>query len=534
MIISLANVLLYVCLAIVMGYFLLIRIPQKARPVIIISEKQVQWIILFIPILLAVPVIRVVMTLYNQFSLPTLNAVQIVLLEYSTGQAFLVSVGISIILSVYFSKLKGNSIALLFVTTFILLSSWSSHGASVAGLFGFIGNSLHLLAVSVWIGTLAVVAWFTDDWNDTRLFFRWFSNVAIIAVVVIIGSGFMLMSAIVPEYVQAWLLSYGQLLLLKHLLFLPLLIFGVHHFLLGLRKVEFENKERLIGSFRIETLIALLVFAISAVMTEQTPPHEVAQTLQTEKVSALMRLFIGEPTNFGVIHLSGSLLTSVMFGVVMILFAAAAGSLLRLGNMKSSVSFFAIGVLLFYVSLMTSVEVGGYNQEETEYKTVKEAISETYHEDASLELLAMEQDQDEIYVVYSVDQQDLVTEKLIETEGGYKRLPAAMLTIGGTPIVDEQQKIRTFRVENGNWHNEDYQYTFVTFGIIQEPLDVARVQIHYEGGSYIAQVDKNTFINVVSTNENWADQHPIDFLADDGRVIETYARNVMEEGVYCH
>jgi putative copper resistance protein D len=223
-----------------------------------------------------------------------------------------------------------------------------------------------------------------------------------------------------------------------------------------------------------------------------------------------------------------------MFGVVMILFAAAAGSLLRLGNMKRSVSFFAIGVLLFYVSLMTSVEVGGYDQEETVYKTVKEAISETYHEDASVELLAMEQDQDEIYVVYSVDQQDLVTEKLIETEGGYKRLPAAMLTIGGTPIVDEQQKIRTFRVENGNWHNENYQYTFVTFGIIQEPLDVARVQIHYEGGSYIAQVDKNTFINVVSTNENWADQHPIDFLADDGRVIETYARNVMEEGVYCH
>ncbi|WP_332694620.1 hypothetical protein [Halalkalibacter lacteus] len=65
-------------------------------------------------------------------------------------------------------------------------------------------------------------------------------------------------------------------------------------------------------------------------------------------------------------------------------------------------------------------------------------------------------------------------------------------------------------------------------------MDVARVQIHYEGGSYIAQVEENTFINIVSTNENWADQHPIDFLADNGQVIETYARNVMEEGVYCH
>ncbi len=113
----------------------------------------------------------------------------------------------------------------------------------------------------------------------------------------------MLMAAIVPEYVQSWLLSYGQLLVMKHLLFVPLLVFGFHHFLLGVSKAEFENKSRLITSFRIESLIALHVFAISALMTEQTPPHEVAQTLQTGRISVFMRLFIGDHVNIGAIHL---------------------------------------------------------------------------------------------------------------------------------------------------------------------------------------------------------------------------------------
>ncbi|WP_332694789.1 hypothetical protein [Halalkalibacter lacteus] len=70
MMISLANVLLYICLAILTGYFFLMRITEKARPSIYISEKSLKWIILLIPIFLFVPVIRVIITLYNQFSLP--------------------------------------------------------------------------------------------------------------------------------------------------------------------------------------------------------------------------------------------------------------------------------------------------------------------------------------------------------------------------------------------------------------------------------------------------------------------------------
>ncbi|MCL7747390.1 copper resistance D family protein [Halalkalibacter alkaliphilus] len=532
MIDSIANVLLYTCFSLLMGFLFLYALPNQYRPNLLEPKNLMKGIIILIPVLLLVPVIRVVLTLYKQFSVPLFEAIGTVVLEYSTGQAFVLSSIISIILIAYYTNLKGSWIAVLLVLLLIVLASWSSHGAAVAGMFGFIGNTLHLVAVSIWIGTLAVVGWFAYDWKDPRLFTRWFSAVAFAAVAIIIASGFMLMAAIVPEYVQSWLLTYGQLLLIKHLLFLPLLVFGLHHFLLGMRNAV--DKVKVTKSFRIESMIALLVFGVSAFMTEQTPPHEVAQTLQTESVSPLMQLFLTGPISIGAITLSVSILSISLFVLGFFVFIYATWILIKSLHVNKSVFAFAVSIVLLYLTLMFSVEIGGYEQDETVYSSIKEAVSQTYQPGANIEVLVTEQHEEEIYIVYTVNQHDLVAEKVIHVDGGYKRLPAAMLTIGGTAVVDEKQKIRTFRVQSGNWHDDRYAHTYVTFGMIQDPIDVARVQIHYEGGSYIAQLEQQTFLNVVSSNENWADQHPIDFLAENGQVIETYSRNVMEEGVYCH
>ncbi|KHF40485.1 copper resistance D family protein [Halalkalibacter okhensis] len=531
MIDSIANVLLYICFALLMGFLFLYALPNRYRPNLIEPKKLLKGLLVLIPVLLLVPVIRVVLTLYTQFSVPFFEAIGTVVL-YSSGQAFVLSAIIATVLFVNLANLKGSWLSVLLVLFLIVLASWSSHGAAVAGMFGFIGNTLHLVAVSIWIGTLAVVGWFASDWKEIRSFTRWFSIVALVAVATIVVSGFMLMAAIVPEYIQSWLLTYGQLLLIKHLLFLPLLVFGLHHFFLGLRN-EVGN-EKVSKSFRIESIIALLVFGVSAFMTEQTPPHEVVQTLQTESVAPLMQLFLTETVSFGVISLSFSIIEISLFVLGLFIFAYAAWILMKSMHLRKAVTAFAVSLVFLYLTLMFSVEMGGYEQDETVYPTIKEAISQPYQSDAKIDVLITEQYEEEIYVVYTVDQHDLVAEKVIPMDGGYKRLPAAMLTIGGTAIVDEKQKIRTFRVQSGNWHDDRYANTYVTFGMIQDPLDVARVQIHYEGGSYIAELEQQTFINVVSSNENWADQHPIDFLAENGEVIETYSRNVMEEGVYCH
>ncbi|GAE24430.1 hypothetical protein JCM9140_357 [Halalkalibacter wakoensis JCM 9140] len=533
MIDSLANVLLYICFSFLMGYFFLYALSANVRPALKEADRFLKILLILVPLLLLVPVIRVVITLVQQFSVPLFEAITTVVLDYSTGQAFVLAIIISIIFLGSFPVLKGSWYSVILVFLLIVLASWSSHGAAVAGIFGFVGNTLHLVAVAIWIGILAVVGWFSLNNQNLRLFTRWFSFVAVGAVAVIIVSGFMLMSAIVPQYVQSWMLSYGQLLLLKHILFLPLLVFGFHHLLLGVRK-EQSNKEKISKSFQIESVMALVIFTLSAFMTEQTPPHEVAQTLQTESVSWVMQFFLSDPISIGSIKMSFSLVPVTLGVIGVFLFGYAARILIRSFLLQKSTAALGASIFLFYLALMLSVGGNGYDMDETVYESISDAVSQTYEPSAKIDILVTEQHEEEIHVVYTVNQHELVAEKVIQVEEGYQRLPAAMLTIGGTAVAEEKQKIRTFRVQSGNWHDEHYEYTYVTFGMIQEPNEVARVQIHYEGGSYISELDRQTFLHVVSSNENWDDRHPIDFLKDNGQVIETYARNVMEEGVYCH
>lgn len=538
MIASLANVVSYVCFSILVGYFFLHLVRDDRRPSVHVPTWLVRGATIAVPFLFLVPVIRLITTLYFQFNVSISDALVTVLLEYASGQAWLLSVVLAaLLLSMRSLPLtRGRSgIALVTVLLLIVIASWSSHGAAVAGWLGFVGNTLHLLAVSTWIGVLLIVAWFTKEWKEPLLFYRWFSLVAVGAVAVIIVSGLMLMSAIVPEYVQSWLLSYGHLLFIKHLLFLPLLAFGAHHFLLGIRKGQNKPVSNVLRSFRFESLIALVIFAISAVMTEQTPPHEVAQTLQTEVVSKVMRWFIGEDQlAIAAIQLAPSWLGWLLLLTALLFFTIAWVLLVRTHSFRMVLLCFLLSILTGYSAVMTSVALSTATEDETIYETIEEAVSQSYHESVKVEILVTEQVEEEWHVVYTVDQQDLVAEKVSQVEEGFKRLPAAMLTIGGTAVVDEEQKIRTFRVQSGNWHDDIFSFTYVTFGMIKEPADIARVQIHYEGGSYIAEVENHSFINVVSSQDQWADQHPIDFLAEDGRVIDTYSRNVMEEGVYCH
>ncbi|MCM3713408.1 copper resistance D family protein [Alkalihalobacillus oceani] len=531
------NLLLYASFILLIGYFTLSFFMLKEQGTVTLPLWLLKAAVVAIPLSLLLTVIRLVYMLYSQFQVEFFEAVFTVLLQYAAGQAFLfASVFAWMLLSMIplSRSRKTSAFALLLLLVLIITVSWAGHGAAVAGITGLIGNSLHLAGVAVWIGPLTILAWAAKDGLPGE-FFRWFSPLAVFAVVIVTLSGFLLMNDIVPQYVQAWQITYGQLLLLKHLIYAPLLLFGLHHFWLGRRKPEQLDGSGVIGSFRLESLLAYFILAISAFMTEQTPPHEVAQTLQTESIVSVMFLYLSEQQlQTGMIGFAPSVtVILILAGATAI--AATAFLLLRRNKFQLAFSLFLLSILVGYHGVMSSLTV----QEEllmdqTVYPTIESAVSQTYENDDVIEVAVAQQVEDEWHVVYTVNGEQLVAEKLQQAEGGFKRLPAAMLTVGGTAVVEEEQKIRTFRVESGNWHDEEYAATYVTFGMIQQPENVARVQIHYEGGSFIAPLENQVFLHVTSSNETWQEEHPIDFLADDGTVMETYARNVMERGIYCH
>ena len=163
--ISVINFALTICLAVLIGYFLLRVIDQRKRPAIAVPKKVIGIMIILIPIFLMVPAIMVIITLYQRFNLELNTSIVTVLFDYSVGKAFIFSLLLSAVLLLVrhyrkvwkYSDWFGLGVSVLFV----LLTSWSSHGTAVAGWTGFVGNTLHLITVSVWIGVLSVVAWFT-------------------------------------------------------------------------------------------------------------------------------------------------------------------------------------------------------------------------------------------------------------------------------------------------------------------------------------------------------------------------------------
>ncbi|MDV2885132.1 CopD family protein [Alkalihalophilus pseudofirmus] len=538
--ISLSNVVLSFAFLILTGYHLLALIPEGKRAAIDVPR----WLLLLltgvIPFMLLAPVWNILTVLVTQFQVSWVEALYTVFFSYSSGQAAWLSILTAVVLFVLTIRNSGSVYmkvsALLLVLILIALSGWASHAASLTGLSGFIANTGHLLGVSAWIGVLFVLGWFGKHLTDAKAFSAWFSPLALVSVTLIIGSGFLLMGEIAPEYVNAWMLTYGQLLLIKHILFIPLLLFGAHHIWLIRKSNNQLNLGKLQMTFRIEALIAFIIIAISAFMTEETPPHEVIQTLQTENTSFLFELFQQQPLLVNqMLQLEWNMLSVSLIALSFVFLLTASRWLTGRVKVWSAMASLFVFCFLFYAGLMQSVLAVDTAVDETIYETKIEAIEASYASDSIVSLLAAEElDEHRVMTIYTVNDQDLVAEVLEATADGYKRLPAAMLTVGGTAVTDEDQKIRTFRVQHGNWHDEAYKYTYVTFGMIKEPVDVARVQIHYEGGSYIAELENHVFINKVSSQELWNDQHPIDFLSDDGSVIETYARQVMEEGVYCH
>ena len=73
-------------------------------------------------------------------------------------------------------------------------------------------NTAHFLAVSVWVGILFVVSWFSKNHSNWLNFLKWFTPVAIVCFVITVISGLFFMTVVVEfkDYANSWMLPYGQ------------------------------------------------------------------------------------------------------------------------------------------------------------------------------------------------------------------------------------------------------------------------------------------------------------------------------------
>ncbi|QNK60087.1 copper resistance D family protein [Paenibacillus sp. PAMC21692] len=290
--------LLYICFAILTGTLLLRLIPERLRPSVHVPDGVLLACVAAIPVLSFVPLHNLAMLFSTQFEISYGEMMRSILIDVNSGKAWVWTVvgsaGLIVLLVVKsFRKDRHMPKIALFVTLLLIVwLGYASHASSLSPTKGLIIHTAHFLGFTVWIGILFVAGWFAKDDRNWPAFLGWFSPVAIGAVILTLAAGFTLMTFTTQDYVKSWILPYGQALLLKHALILPLLVFAFTNGFLY-RKMSLNNE-----SFsprvwlKAEGVVALLVLAATAVLGQQAPPHNVQETLQMESPSPLFtRIF---------------------------------------------------------------------------------------------------------------------------------------------------------------------------------------------------------------------------------------------------
>ncbi|KGR79389.1 copper resistance D family protein [Ureibacillus manganicus] len=356
-----SQALLYLCVALCIGYFILSFVPRTAQPKIIVPLIVLMMAIVGIAIFSFLPILQNILFLSSRIGFG--ESVRTVLLNFHTGKAWILTLIVTTIIFLYVlmfgnykNKLYGF-VGLALSIVLILTLGWSSHASTIDRVWGFIGDSLHLLAVSIWIGILIVVSWFSKNTTNWLKFLKWYTPVAIICLLVTTLSGILLMNFMVNwnEYIKSWLVPYGQALLWKHLFIIPLLVYALINGIF----IRWRLKQSLSFNPRpwvkIESIIALFIFSATAALSEQSPPKETV--LNDKNFSALFNtVYQGQVYPEMAITLSLNM-TSLTLIILAILFLGL--SLLSFLKKAPALFSFLMSICLVicaYLALMFSIQ----------------------------------------------------------------------------------------------------------------------------------------------------------------------------------
>jgi len=353
-----SQALVYLCFAILTGSFILFLIPANKRPTIQVPRGALVISTIGIALFSFFPVLQILVYLVPNGGLS--DTLQSVLLTFEVGKAWLFTFIISAILLIYiylfdYQAKLFSSMGLAITFILILALGWSSHASSYTQVWGFISDTLHFTAVSVWVGVLLVISWFSRNHQNWTNFLKWFTPVALACFILTIVSGLFLMNIIVDDYTNSWPIPYGQMLLIKHLLIIPLIVFAAINSLLIKKKVQSDSSFNPLPWGKAESILMLVIFAVTASLGQQSPPRETA--ISGDNVSQLFNLVYQGAIQENMTVQFAPNMTAIMLGFVALLFLVLMlFSFIKKGH---AIMTFLMGLLLVfsgYLALMLSIQ----------------------------------------------------------------------------------------------------------------------------------------------------------------------------------
>lgn len=357
----LSESILYLCFALLIGGLISNIISPNLQPNIELPKWLFPVTVAGIAVLSYIPVWRIIS--YFASDLGFWLTFRSVVFTFEEGKAFLFTIALSIILMVIIAMYGTRNhkamiiISLLLTVLMVTALGWSSHVASKYGWIGFIAHSAHFLAVSIWIGLLLIIGWFAKDYTNWISFLKWYTPLSILCVTVVMVSGWIITQYLTPQYVDAWVLPYGQALLIKHLLIIPLLMFAFLNGFFIKRRLRNIPQYSPLNWLRAESLITLFIFSVTGYLGQQTPPHDVALTLVENKPSTLFLALHPDELDINNLLTFGFNEISILLALLAILFLFL-GVVLYLKKFHPFYLLFTSGIFVFtaYLSFMAAVK----------------------------------------------------------------------------------------------------------------------------------------------------------------------------------
>ncbi|MFS0671495.1 CopD family protein [Peribacillus frigoritolerans] len=355
--------LLYLCFSLLMGSFILQLVPSAYRPDINVPKGVLMLATAGIGIFSFIPVLQVILYLYQDIGFE--QTLKSVLFTFEVGKAWIFTYLLSNLLFIYivwFDYRKSPlyaSIGIVITSILILALGWSGHASSIEQWKGFLVHTIHFLAVTIWVGILFVVSWASKGHLNWMKFLRWFTPVALICFFMTVISGIFLMTVVIDykDYAKSWILPYGQALLIKHLLIIPLLAYVFINSILIRKKIKNSDNFNPRPWTKAESLIVFLIFSATAVLGQQEPPHDIETTIGSSGPSILFDLLYQGNITRDLVIVFGFEFNSVM---LLMLALSCLGltilSYIKRASILLGFTMSVLSVVAFYLSLMVSIQ----------------------------------------------------------------------------------------------------------------------------------------------------------------------------------
>ncbi|WP_110113210.1 CopD family protein [Bacillus sp. CGMCC 1.16541] len=342
----------YISVSLLMGWVILGYVDDTQKPIISASKNLPMWFAASIPVAAFGNILSLTLTLSNEQSVA--QTLFLIVTETRVGQAWFVLLFVSILVALSIYLESHRHIQLGFSVGVLLALSYASHAASQNIWVGLGAHLVHFLTVAVWAGIVFYVGWFVKEDKHWQAFLKWFTPLAVGCVVLAFSTGFLLMWLIVgfDHYVDAWATPYGHALLLKHITIIPLLLFAVINGFLS-RKVNQEQHYSPIHWIRAESIVLLLVFLWTGMMTTQSPPIDI-EHIATH--STIFPFIYGRPVSLP-LEIEVTMISILFLGISLLFALYLIVSFYKKMNSWMSIVCSFLLVFALYISVLTSIRL---------------------------------------------------------------------------------------------------------------------------------------------------------------------------------